>query len=122
MTKTLDKRNIFLSHSLSSLFFPTFAFSVCQLTAFGLAVMLRRSISYAMIVQAERRTQAMLGRYAEAKPILCKDSANRGQYKTKATKTSKIVAVDSHRTLFNKQPKDDTTQSSSIQSPSVRNA
>ena len=35
---------------------------------------------------------------------------------------SKIVAVDSHRTLFNKQPKDDTTQSSSIQSPSVRNA
>ena len=146
MTKTLDKRNIFLSHSLSSLFFPTFAFSVCQLTAFGLAVMLRRSLSYAMIVQAERRTQAsldvmlrrslsyamivqaerrtqaMLGRYAEAKPILCKDSANRGQYKTKATKTSKIVAVDSHRTLFNKQPKDDTTQSSSIQSPSVRNA
>ena len=115
MTKTLDKRNIFLSHSLSSLFFPTFAFSVCQL-------LLRRSLFYAKIVQAERRTQAMLGRYAEAKPILCKDSANRGQYKTKTTKTSKIVAVDSHRTLFNKQPKDDTTQSSSIQSPSVRNA
>ena len=39
-----------------------------------------RSLSYAKIVQGERRvSQACLGRYAEPQPILCKDSANQEQ-------------------------------------------
>ena len=33
-----------------------------------------RSLSYAKIVQTERRTSSLLERYAEVQPILCKDS------------------------------------------------
>ena len=38
-----------------------------------------RSLSYAKMAQAESKTSSLLVRYAEVKPILCKDSANREQ-------------------------------------------
>ena len=41
--------------------------------------MLRCSLSYAKIMQTERRISSLLGYYAEVQLILCKDNANRMQ-------------------------------------------
>jgi len=38
-----------------------------------------RSLSYAKIVQGERKDASSLAIFAELQPILCKDSANRAQ-------------------------------------------
>jgi len=46
---------------------------------FCLNALLRCSLSYAKIVQTERRASSLLERFAEVQPILCKDSANRAQ-------------------------------------------
>ena len=53
----------------------------------------------AKIVQTERRTSSLLERYAEVLPILCKDSANRAQYKTKGLKTYVFMA-EAHTCLL----------------------
>ena len=52
--------------------------------------MLSRSLSYAKIAQGECRTSSLLERYAEPKPILCKDNDFLGRNVLKLTKNKKF--------------------------------